>query len=108
MTDATTYPCKYGSIPLLSASNNHSWKNNISNLLAMDDSLEIVLGTELPPAANATAQVRDFRKRWQRAFGMIWSSTKPTIRTFLNRVGGGFRPLRALRTLRPAGCLEFG
>ena len=23
-------------------------------------------------------------------------------------VGGGFRPLRALRTLRPAGCLEFG
>ena len=23
-------------------------------------------------------------------------------------VGGGFRPLRALRTLHPAGCLEFG
>jgi len=23
-------------------------------------------------------------------------------------VGGGFRPLRALRTLRPTGCLEFG
>jgi len=27
---------------------------------------------------------------------------------FLLQVGGGFRPLRAPRTLRPAGCLEFG
>jgi len=32
------------------------------NLLAMDDSLEIVLSTELAPAGNATAQARDFRK----------------------------------------------
>ena len=31
----------------------------------MDDSLNIVLGTELAPAANATAQARDFRKRSQ-------------------------------------------
>jgi len=53
----------------------------------MDDSLGIVLGTELPPAANTTAQVRDFCKWSQRAFGMIWSSTKPSIRTFLNRLG---------------------
>jgi len=53
----------------------------------MDDSLEIVLGTELAPAGNATAQARDFRKRSHRAFGMIWSSTEPSIRTFLNRLG---------------------
>jgi len=53
----------------------------------MDDSLEIVLGTELAPAGNATAQARDFGKRSQRAFGMIWSSTEPSIRTFLNRLG---------------------
>ena len=33
----------------------------------MDDSLEIVLGTGLAPAGNATAQARDFRKRSQRA-----------------------------------------
>jgi len=32
------------------------------NLLTMDDSLEIVLGTELAPASNATVQARDFRK----------------------------------------------
>jgi len=53
----------------------------------MDNSLEIVLGTELAPAGNATAQARDFRKRSQRAFGTIWSSTQPSIRTFLNRLG---------------------
>ena len=57
------------------------------NLLAMDDSLEIVLGTEPTPAPNATTQVRDFRKRSNRAFGMIWSSSEPSIRTFLNRLG---------------------
>jgi len=53
----------------------------------MDDSLEIVLGTELAPAGNATPQARDFCKRSQRAFGMIWSSTEPSIQTFLNRLG---------------------
>jgi len=37
----------------------------------MDDSLDIVLRTELAPAANTTAEVRDFLKRLQRAFGMI-------------------------------------
>jgi len=56
MTDSTTYTCKHGSTPILSVRNYHSWKNNIMNLLAMDDSLEIVLGTELAPASNATAQ----------------------------------------------------
>jgi len=87
MIDSTTYTCKHGSTPILSARNYHSWKNNITNLLTMDDSLEIVHGTELAPAGNATAQARDFRKRSQRAFGMIWSSTEPSIRTFLNRRG---------------------
>ena len=53
----------------------------------MDDSLDIVLGTELAPAANATAQARDFHKRSQRAFGMIWSSTEHSIQTFLNCLG---------------------
>ena len=62
MTDSTNYTCKYGSIPILSASNYHSWKNNITNLLAMEDTLDIVLGTELATAAKLTAQVRDFRK----------------------------------------------
>jgi len=81
MTDSTTYTCKHGSTPILSARNYHSWKNNITNLLAMDDSLEIVHGTELASTGNATAQARDFRKRSQRAFGMIWSSTEPSIRT---------------------------
>jgi len=84
MTDSTTYTCKHGSTPFISARNYHSWKNNITNLLAIDDSLEIVLGTELAPAGNATAQTRDFRKRSQRAFGMIWSSTEPSIPKFVN------------------------
>jgi len=53
----------------------------------MDDSLEIVLGTKLAPSGNATAQDRDLRKRSQRAFGMIWLSTEPSIRTFLNHRG---------------------
>jgi hypothetical protein len=86
MTDTTTYTCKHGSTPILSASNYHSWKNNITIILTMDDSLEITLGRELPPANNATAQARDFRKRSQRAFGMIWSSTELSIRTFLNHL----------------------
>ena len=51
MTDATTYTCNYGSTPFLSASNYHSWKNNISNLLAMDDSsrLSLVQSSHLQP-----------------------------------------------------------
>jgi len=53
----------------------------------MDDSLEIVLGTELAPAGNVTAQARDFRKGSQRAFEIIYSSTEPSIQTFLNRLG---------------------
>jgi hypothetical protein len=88
MTDSSIYTCKHGSIPFLSARNYHSWKNHIMNLLAMDDSLEIVLCRELVPAANATAaQVRDFRQRSNRAFGMIWSSSGPSIRTVLKRLG---------------------
>jgi len=79
MTNSTTYTCKHGSTPILSSRNYHSWKNNITNLLAMDESLEIVLGTELAPAGNATAQARDFCNQSQRAFGMIWSSTEPSI-----------------------------
>jgi len=53
----------------------------------MDNSLEIVLATELAPARNATVQARVFCKRSQRAFGMIWSSTEASIRMFLNRLG---------------------
>jgi len=56
MTDSTMYTCKHGSTPILSARNYHSWKNKITNLLAMDDSLGIVLGMELAPASDATAQ----------------------------------------------------
>jgi len=87
MTDSTTYTCKHGLTPILRAGNYHSWKNNITNLLAIDDSLEIVLGTELATVGNATAQARDFRKRSLLAFGMIWPSTEPSIRTFLKRLG---------------------
>ena len=54
MTDSTTYTCKHGLTPILSARNYHSWNNNITNLLAMADSLDIVLGMELAPAGNAT------------------------------------------------------
>jgi len=52
----------------------------------MEDSLEIDLGTDLAPTGNTTAQARDFRKRLQHALGMIWSSTEPSIRMFLNRL----------------------
>jgi len=60
MTDSSMYTCKHGSVPFLSSRDYYSWKNHIMNLLAMDDSLEIVLGMEPAPAANAKAQVRDF------------------------------------------------
>jgi len=53
----------------------------------MDDSLDIVLSTELAPDGNTIAQTRDFRKQLQRAFRMIWLSTEPSIRTFLNCLG---------------------
>jgi len=53
------YTCKHGLTPILSARNYHSWKNNITNLLAIDNSLEIILSIELAPASNTTAQVRD-------------------------------------------------
>jgi len=87
ITDSTTYTCKHGSTPILSVRNYHSWKNNITNLLAIDDSLDIILSTELAPDGNIIAQSRDFRKQLQCAFRMIWLSTEPSIRTFLNRLG---------------------
>jgi len=52
----------------------------------MDDSVKIAFGTEIAPAGNATAQARDFRKRSQRALGMIWLSIEPSIPTLLNRL----------------------
>jgi len=71
MTDSTSYTCKHGSTPILSTRNYHSLKNNITNLLVIDDSLKIVLGIELAPAGNTTTQAQDFRKLLQCSFRMI-------------------------------------
>jgi len=54
MTDSTMYTCKRGSTPILSARNYHSWKNNITNLLAMNDSL-IIQHTPNDPRYNTLA-----------------------------------------------------
>jgi len=54
--------------------------------LSKDDSLENGLGSVGSPIANAMAQIRDFRKRSNQAFGMIRRSTDRSIRTILNRL----------------------
>ena len=69
------------------------------DFLASDDALEITLGTEDPPAGNATALARDYRKRSGRAFGMIRSSTEPSIRSFISTLGHR-GPARLWVTLR--------
>ena len=56
MTNSTKYPCKHGLTPTLSVRNCYSWKNNIMNLLVMDNSLEIDLGMVLAPGGSVIAQ----------------------------------------------------
>ena len=73
MSSTGKFTCKYGSTDLLTVRNYHSWNNDIMDFLASDDALEITLGTEDPPAGNATALARDYRKRSGGAFGMIRS-----------------------------------
>lgn len=53
----------------------------------MEDSLDIVLGIEPPPPANASAQVRDNRRRTNLAYGIIRSSANRSVRTFISSLG---------------------
>ena len=46
--ESTKHTCKHGSTDLLSTQNYHGWKNDIMDFLGMDDTLDIVLGTEAP------------------------------------------------------------
>ena len=60
---SSKYTCKYGATDYLTARNYHMWKRDLSAFLEGEDALDIVLGNERPPAANATAQFRDYRRR---------------------------------------------
>jgi hypothetical protein len=79
---SSKYTCKYGTTDYLTARNYHTWKRDLSAFLEGEDALEIVLGNEHPPAANATAQFRDYRRRSGRAYALIYSSDA-RVRSFI-------------------------
>jgi len=72
---SSTYTCKHGSTELLTPRNYHTWKADLTVFLRCENALEIVLGNENPPPANASFAMREsYKKRLGHATGMVCSS----------------------------------
>jgi len=61
--ESTKFTCKHGSTEMLNDRNYHSWKCSLKAFLIAEEAFGIVTGTEAPPNAGATAQLRDCRTR---------------------------------------------
>jgi hypothetical protein len=84
---SSTYTCKHGSTELLTPRNYHTWRADIEVFLTCENALEIVLGNEAPPLANASFAMREsYRKRLGLATGMVYSSVEPSIRAIINQL----------------------
>ena len=82
-----TYTCKHGSTQMLNPRNYHTWKADMMIFLRSENALNIVLGHEAPPPANASFAVKDsYEKRLGRATGMVYSSVEPNIRAVINEL----------------------
>ena len=84
---SSTYTCKHGSTEMLTPRNYHTWKADIMVFLTCENALEIVLGNEDPPPANASFAMREsYKKRLGLATGMVYSSVEPSIRAIINKL----------------------
>jgi len=72
---------------MLTPRNYHTWKADIMVFLTCENALEIVLGNEDPPLANASFAMREsYKKRLGLATGMVYSSVEPSIRAIINKI----------------------
>ena len=72
---SSTYTCKHGSTEMLNPRNYHTWKADTMIFLRCENALDIVLGIEAPPAANASFAMREsYQRRLGRATGFIHPS----------------------------------
>ena len=82
-----TDTCKHCSTQMLNPRNYHTWKADMMIFLRSENALNIVLGHEAPPPANASFAVKDsYEKRLGRATGMVYSSVEPNIRAVINEL----------------------
>jgi len=84
--ESTKFTCKHGSMEMLNNRNYHSWKCSLKAFLIAEDAFGIVTGTEAPPNAGATAQLRDFRRRSGRAYSLIYASSDETTRSLIDNL----------------------
>ena len=84
---SSTYTCKHGSTEMLTPRNYHAWKADLTVFLRCENALEIVLGNEDHPPANASFAMREsYKKRLGYATGMVYSSVEPSIRSVINKL----------------------
>ena len=77
---SSTYTCKHGSTEMLTPRNYHTWKADIMVFLTCENALEIVLGNEDPPPANASFAMREsYKKRLGLATGMFTHPSNPVF-----------------------------
>jgi hypothetical protein len=84
--ESTKFTCKHGSTEMLHDRNYHSCKRSLKAFLIAEDAFGIGTGTEVPPNAGATAQLRDFRRRCGRAYSLIYSSSDDTTRSLIDNL----------------------
>jgi len=71
---------------MLNDPNYHSWKRILKVFLIAEDAFGIVTGTEAPPNAGATAQLRDFRRCSEPAYSLIYASSDETTRSIIDNL----------------------
>jgi len=84
--ESTKFTCKHGSTEMLNDRNYHSWKRSLKAFLIAEDAFGIVTGTEAPPNAGATAQLRDFRRHSGWAYLLIYASSDETTRSLIDNL----------------------
>jgi len=81
--ESTKFTCKHCSTAMLNDRHYHSWKRSPKVSLTAEDAFGIVTGTEAPPNADATAQLREFRRRSRPAYSLIYVSPDETTRPLI-------------------------
>jgi len=84
--ESMKFTYKHGSTEMFNDRNYHSWKRSLKAFLIAEDAFGIVTGTEAPPNAGATAQLRGFRRRSGRAYSLIYASSDETSRSLIDNL----------------------
>jgi len=72
---------------MLTPRNYHAWKADLTVFLRCENALEIVLGNEDHPPANASFAMREsYKKQLGYATRMVYSLVEPSIRSVINKL----------------------